>query len=173
MSVFRQTRDCKYARDPKLSSSLLTNSLQRAWTILIWSCLMTIMSQIFRGLWRKIDQVRLSDVKKYCFLHTCLLFWTTKRNDIQYSPDYIAAAEERAGRLSRNNEEKKESKMTKSTEIKTKKTNTQGAHLKRSQSTPRVNSILKSNETRMKDENRISNNKGIKNEKSVTILQNG
>lgn len=88
-------------------------------------------------------------------------------------PDYIAAAEERAGRLSRNNEEKKESKMTKSTEIKTKKTNTQGAHLKRSQSTPRVNSILKSNETRMKDENRISNNKGIKNEKSVTILQNG
>ena len=63
--------------------------------------------------------------------------------------------------------------MTKSTEIKTKKTNTQGAYLKRSQSTPRVNSILKSNETRMKDENRISNNKGIKNEKSVTILQNG
>ena len=90
-------------------------------------------------------------------------------------PDYIAAAEERAGRLSRNNEEKKESKiMTKSTEIKTKKTNTQGANLKRSQSTPRVNSILKSNETRMKDENRISNKKGTNNnEKSVTILQNG
>ena len=96
--------------------------------------------------------------------------------------DYIAAAEERAGRLSRNNEDKKlkDNVMTRSIESQLKKPS-QFSTVKRSQSTPRVSSILKFNNTN----NTISNGMtALKNgfrkktdgkaeKKSVTIVQSG
>ena len=96
--------------------------------------------------------------------------------------EFISAAEERAGRLSRNNEEKKtkEDPITKSTELKVKKPSpTAGPQMKRSQSTPRVNSILKLSNSVSNGMSSIKN--GITNKtekkklekKSVTIVQNG
>ena len=63
---------------------------------------------------------------------------------ISLYPDYIAAADERAGRLSRGGEDKKcsENLMIRSTETKSKKPVTSSL-MKRSKSSPRVSSILK------------------------------
>ena len=101
--------------------------------------------------------------------------------------DYIAAAEERAGRVSRNNEDKKnndekkfkDSPMTRSTEMKVKKQPTVN-QMKRSQSTPRVNSILKMNNSITNSNGMGAHKNGISNKlekksekKTVTIVQNG
>ena len=97
-------------------------------------------------------------------------------------PDYIAAAEERAGRFSRNNEEKKQDNpMTRSTEIKPRKSpNERGGNfssqMKRSQSTPRVNSILKTGapvSNGVSQGNQGGLNKKKIEKKTVTIVQNG
>lgn len=93
-------------------------------------------------------------------------------------PDYIAAAEERAGRFSRNNEEKKQDNpMTRSTEIKPRKSpnGNFSNQMKRSQSTPRVNSILKTVPTSngVSRGNQGYSNKKKVEKKTVTIVQNG
>lgn len=105
----------------------------------------------------------------------------------KHRPDYIAAAEERAGRVSRNNEDKKnndekkfkDSPMTRSTEMKVKKQPTVN-QMKRSQSTPRVNSILKMNNSITNSNGMGAHKNGISNKlekksekKTVTIVQNG
>lgn len=96
--------------------------------------------------------------------------------------DYIAAADERAGRLSRGGEEKKckENLMTRSTETKSKKPVTSSL-MKRSQSSPRVNSILKKNNqlgstpsgmSSMRNGSQRNPDRKVE-KKTVTIMQSG
>ena len=94
--------------------------------------------------------------------------------------DYIAAAEERAGRLSRGGEDKKSKDvMTRSSTENKKKKPTTSSLMKRSQSSPRVSSILKPSNTKSSIPNGMSSIKnGIpKNpdrrgeKKTVTIMQ--
>eukprot|EP00092_Neocalanus_flemingeri_P049575 GFUD01057017.1.p1 GENE.GFUD01057017.1~~GFUD01057017.1.p1 ORF type:complete len:654 (+),score=166.81 GFUD01057017.1:99-1964(+) len=100
----------------------------------------------------------------------------------KHRPDYIAAAEERAGRLSRNTEDKKpkDNVMTRSTENQLKKSSSVSL-VKRSQSTPRVSSILKLNNANSTISNGMSALKngffkktdGKTEKKTVTIIQSG
>jgi len=100
----------------------------------------------------------------------------------KHRPDYIAAAEERAGRLSRNTEDKKptDNVMTRSIENRLKKPSSISL-VKRSQSTPRVSSILKfgnTNSTISNGMNALKNGfskktDGKSEKKSVTIMHNG
>ena len=94
-------------------------------------------------------------------------------------PDYIANAEERAGRLSRNNEERKVKEepvnKIKTRESKIPKSNS-SVKMSQSYPNPRVNSILKTNNSLTNGIQKNipkRNEKNIAGKKSVTIVPNG